>query len=111
VKGGKVRAIATSGAQRSPALAELTTIAEAGVPGYEYMPWYGLFGPATLPKALADRLYEATLKSLAAPDVRERLAQQGLEYRETTREQFAEMVRADVAKWGKFIRDAGVRAE
>jgi tripartite-type tricarboxylate transporter receptor subunit TctC len=97
--------------ERSPALAELPTIAEAGVPGYEYMPWYGLFGPAALPKALADRLYEATLKSLAAPDVRERLAQQGLEYRETTREQFAEMVRADVAKWGKFIRDAGVRAE
>ena len=62
VKGGKVRAIATSGAQRSPALAELPTIAEAGVPGYEYMPWYGLFGPATLPKALADRLYEAALE-------------------------------------------------
>jgi len=111
VKGAKVRAIATSGAHRSPALAELPTIAEAGVPGYEYMPWYGLFGPATLPQALADRLFEATLKSLAAPDVRERLAQQGLEYRETTREQFAELVRADVAKWGKFIREAGVRAE
>ena len=111
VKGGKVRALATSGAQRSPALAELPTIAEAGVTGYEYMPWSGLFAPATLPKALAERLYEATLKSLAARDARERLAQQGLEYRETTREQFAELVRADVAKWGRFIRDAGVRAE
>ena len=111
VKGSKVRAIATSGAQRSPALAELPTIAEAGVPGYEYMPWYGLFGPATLPKMLADRLHQAALKSLAAPDMRERLAQQGLEYRETTREQFAALVRADVVKWGKFIREAGVRAE
>lgn len=111
VKGGKVRAIATSGAQRSPALPELPTIAEAGVPGYEYMPWYGLFGPATLPKALAERLHQATVKALAEPEVRERLAQQGLEHRDTTRGEFAELVRADVAKWGKFIRDAGVRAE
>jgi len=111
VKSGKVRAIATSGTQRSPALPELPTIAEAGVPGYEYMPWYGLFGPATLPKGLADRLHQAAAKALKEAEVRERLAQQGLEYRETTRERFAELVRADVAKWGKFIRDAGVRAE
>jgi tripartite-type tricarboxylate transporter receptor subunit TctC len=111
VKSGKVRAIATSGAQRSPALPELPTIAEAGVPGYEYMPWYGLFGPATLPKPIAARLSEATAKALSETLVHERLAQQGLEYREMTREQFAELVRADVLKWGKFIRDAGVRAE
>jgi tripartite-type tricarboxylate transporter receptor subunit TctC len=111
VKGGKVRAIATSGAQRSPALAQLPTIAEAGVPGYEYMPWYGVFGPAALPPALAARLHEAAAKTLAETAVRERLAQQGLEYREMTRAQFAELVRADVLKWGKFIRDAGVRAE
>jgi len=111
VKSGKVRAIATSGAQRSPALPELPTIEEAGVPGYEYMPWYGLFGPATLPKTLADRLHQAAANALAEADLRERLAQQGLEHRETTREQFADLVHADVAKWGKFIRDAGVRAE
>ncbi|HEY1288208.1 MAG TPA: tripartite tricarboxylate transporter substrate binding protein [Burkholderiales bacterium] len=111
VKGGKVRAIATSGEKRSPALPELPTIAEAGVAGYEYMPWYGIFAPAALPKPIAARLYEATAKALSETQVRERLAQQGIEYRETTREQFAELVRADVAKWGKFIRDAGVRAE
>jgi tripartite-type tricarboxylate transporter receptor subunit TctC len=111
VKSGKVRAIATSGAQRSPALPELPTLEEAGVPGYEYMPWYGLFGPAALPAALLGRLHEATARTLAEPEVRERLAQQGLEYRAMTREQFAGLVRADVLKWGKFIRDAGVRAE
>ena len=111
VKSGKVRAIATSGAQRSPALPDLPTIAEAGVPGYEYMPWYGIFAPAALPKTLADRLHAAAIKALGEADVRERLAQQGLEHRGMTREQFSELVRADVAKWGKFIRDAGVRAE
>jgi len=111
VKGGKVRAIATSGAQRSPALPELPTIAEAGVAGYEYMPWYGIFAPGALPKPIATRLSGAAAKALAEPQIRERLAQQGIEYREMTREQFAELVRADVAKWGKFIREAGVRAE
>jgi tripartite-type tricarboxylate transporter receptor subunit TctC len=55
VKSGKVRAIATSGARRSPALPELPTIAEAGVAGYEYTPWYGVFGPATMPKDLVAR--------------------------------------------------------
>ena len=111
VKGGKVRAIATSGAQRSPALPELPTIAEAGVAGYEYMPWYGIFAPAALPKPIAARLSEATAKALSEAQVHERLAQQGIEYRAMTRGEFAELVRADVLKWGKFIRDAGVRAE
>jgi tripartite-type tricarboxylate transporter receptor subunit TctC len=111
VKSGKVRAIATSGAQRSPALPELPTLAEAGVTGYEYMPWYGIFAPAALPQPIAARLSGAAAKAISERQVRERLAQQGIEYREMTREQFAELVRADVAKWGKFIRDAGVRAE
>jgi tripartite-type tricarboxylate transporter receptor subunit TctC len=111
VKGGKVRTIATSGARRSPALPELPTIAEAGVPGYEYMPWYGVFGPAALPKPLAARLNQAINKTLAEAEVRDRLAQQGLEIQAMTSEQFAELVRADVAKWGKIIRDLGVRAD
>jgi tripartite-type tricarboxylate transporter receptor subunit TctC len=111
VKGGKVRAIATSGARRSPALPELPTIAEAGVPGYEYMPWYGMFGPGTLPKPLIARLNSAVNRALADAGVREKLAQQGLEVRTMTSEQFAGMVRADVARWGKIIRELGVRGE
>ena len=111
VKGGKVRAIATSGAQRSPALPELPTIAEAGVADYQYMPWYGIFAPAALPKPIATRLGEAAGKALSETQVRERLAQQGIEYREMTSAQFADLVRVDMAKWGKFIHDAGVRAE
>jgi tripartite-type tricarboxylate transporter receptor subunit TctC len=111
VKGGKVRAIATSGARRSPALPELPTIAQAGVPGYEYMPWYGVFGPAALPRELAVRLNQAINKTLADAGVRDRLAQQGLEAQAMTSEQFAELVRADVARWGKIIREVGVRAE
>src|SRR6267142_1180063 len=111
VKGGKVRAIATSGAQRSPALPELPTIAQAGVPGYEYTPWYGVFGPATMPKELAARLNSAVSRALADAGVREKLAQQGLEVRSMTSEQFAGILRTDVARWGKIIRELGVRGE
>src|SRR2546426_7291428 len=95
VKGGKVRAIATSGARRSPALPDLPTIAEAGVPGYEYTPWYGMFGPGTLPKELTTRLNTAVNRALADAGIREKLAQQGLEVQSMTNDQFAGIVRAD----------------
>jgi tripartite-type tricarboxylate transporter receptor subunit TctC len=111
VKGDKVRALATSGARRSPALPDLPTIAEAGVPGYEYTPWYGMFGPGTLSKPLIARLNSAVNTSLADAGVREKLAQQGLEVQSMTSEQFTGIVRADVARWGKIIRELGVRGE
>ena len=111
VKGGKVRAIATSGARRSPALPDLPTIAEAGVPGYEYTPWYGMFGPGTLPKPLIARLNSAVNTSLAEAGIREKLAQQGLEVQSMTSDQFSGIVRADVARWGKIIGELGVRGE
>ena len=111
VKSGKVRAIATSGARRSPALPELPTVAEAAVPGYEYSPWFGLFGPGTLAAALVSRLNESVNKALANGEVREKLAQQGLEVETMTSERFAALVRADVARWAKIIRDVGVRAD
>jgi tripartite-type tricarboxylate transporter receptor subunit TctC len=111
VKGGKVRAIATSGTRRSPALPELPTLAEAGVAGYEYTPWYGAFGPATMPKELVARLNQAVNKTLADADMRDKLAQQGLEVRAMTSGELADIVRSDVVRWGKIIRDVGVRAE
>ena len=111
VKGDKVRALGTSGARRSPALPDLPTIAEAGVPGYEYTPWYGMFGPGTLPKELTARLNTAVNKALDDAELGGKLAQQGLEVHAMASGQFAEIVRADVARWGKIIREIGVRGE
>jgi len=111
VKGGKLRALATSGASRSPALPELPTIAEAGVPGYEYTTWFGMFGPGTLPKPLVARLNTAVNNALADAGLGEKLAQQGLEVQAMTSGQFSEIVRADVTRWGKIIRELGVRGE
>ena len=111
LKSGKLRAIATSGAARSPALPALPTLEESGVAGYEYAPWYGMFGPAALPRPLVARLNEATNRIIQEPAVRDQFARQGLEVRTMTSEQFAAILRSDVAKWGKIIRDIGVRAD
>jgi tripartite-type tricarboxylate transporter receptor subunit TctC len=111
VKGGKVRAIATSGLRRSPALPEVPTIAEAGVPGYEYTPWYGMFGPGTLPRELTARINAAVNRALAEAGLGEKLAQQGLEVHAMASDQFREIVRGDVARWGKIIRELGVRGD
>lgn len=109
LKSGKLRAVATSGPRRSAALPDLPTLEEAGVAGYQYMPWYGLFGPASLPKAVVARLNQTTNKAIQDPALRDLLAQQGLETQAMTSEQFGTVLRDDVVKWGKIIRDAGVR--
>ena len=111
VKSGKLRAIATSGSRRSGAMPELPTIAEAGVPGYEYTPWYGVFGPGTLSRELVTRLNVSVNKVLADAALRDQLAQQGLEVYAMDSARFAELLRADVARWGKIIRDLGIRAD
>jgi tripartite-type tricarboxylate transporter receptor subunit TctC len=110
IQSGQVRAIATSGRERSPALADLPTIAEAGVKGFEYEPWYGFFAPSGTPFAVVDKLHDAVNKTLKDADVAAKLAQQGLEVRPMTREQFAQIVSRDIANWGTTIKKLGLRA-
>ena len=111
LKSGKLRAIATSGAARSPALPALPTLQESGVAGYEYAPWYGMFGPAALPKPVLARLNQTSNRIIQEPALREQFARQGLEVQTMTSEQFAGILRSDVGRWGKIIRDIGVRAD
>ena len=111
LKAGKLRGLAVSGSSRSAALPDLPTVAEAGVPGYAAGTWYGLFAPAGTPPAIVSRLSEETRKALAHPDVRASLAAQGVDPAGNTPEQFAAFVREEHAKWGKVIRDAGIKAE
>ena len=111
LKAGKLRGLAVSGSSRSAALPDLPTVAEAGVPGYAAGTWYGLFAPAGTPPAIVSRLSEETRKALAHPDVRASLAAQGVDPAGNTPEQFAAFVRDEYAKWGKVIRDAGIKAE
>ncbi len=111
IKAGKLRALAVTSGRRSDALPEVPTIAEAGVPGYESVQWYGVLAPADTPREIVQRLYTEIAKSLRAGDVRERLAADGAEPVGSTPEQFAAFIRAEIDKWARVAKAAGIRPE
>ena len=108
VKAGKLRALAVISAHRSPAVPELPTVAEAGVPGYAGDTWYGLFAPAATPKDIVAKLYEEIGRTLKQPEMKDKLASIGLEPVGTPPGEFAVYVRAEIDKWGRVVREAGV---
>jgi tripartite-type tricarboxylate transporter receptor subunit TctC len=110
VKAGRLRALATTGRERSSVMPELPTIAQAGVADYEYTGFQGIFGPAALPRELAERLNVLILKVLALPDVREFYATQNVDPMVMNPTEFAAKVRQEHEKWGRLIRDAGLKA-
>ena len=108
VKNAKLRALATSGAQRSATLPELPTIAEAGLPGYEVISWFGMLAPARTPSPIVSKLSGEIVKTLQLADVRERCTNVGLEIIGSTPEQMAAFVKEDIAKWAKVFEDAKI---
>jgi tripartite-type tricarboxylate transporter receptor subunit TctC len=111
VKSGKLAAVALTSARRSPALADLPTVAESGVPGYEASTWYGVLAPARTPAGVIERLHGDIVRILAQPEFRERLQAQGFDPVGSSPEEFRAFIRSEIAKWGKVVRDAGIRAE
>ena len=111
VKAGKLVALGQTGTKRSPLIADVPTVAEAGVPGYEVTVWFGLVAPAGTPREVVQKLNAETVRILAMPDVRERFLAQGVEPVGSTPEQFGEHIRTQMAKWAKVVADAGVKAE
>jgi tripartite-type tricarboxylate transporter receptor subunit TctC len=111
VRDGKVRALAVTGRARSPLFAELPTIAEAGLPGYESELHYGIVAPAGVPRPVVERLNAALRVALDAPDVRQRLAADGAEVLASTPAAYAADIAAEETKWSEIVRKAGVRAE
>lgn len=110
-RAGKVRAIATTGAKRTPAASDIPTVAESGVPGYEVTTAYGMAAPAKTPRAILDRLHTDVLRALNAPDTRERLQGLGADPVGNTPEQYAAFMQNEIAKWGKVIKAAGIKGE
>ena len=111
VKSGKLAPVAVTSARRSQALPDLATIAESGVPGYEASTWYGALAPARTPPAVIARLHAEIVKILADPALRARLADQGFEPLGNSPEEFGAYIKSEITKWGKAIRDAGIRPE
>jgi tripartite-type tricarboxylate transporter receptor subunit TctC len=102
--------LAITKAQRSQMLPDLPTIAESGLPGYELTSWHGMLAPAGRPVAIIARAHGAVLKALESSDVRERFSSQGAEPVGSTPDDFGKFLRADIAKIGKLIRAAGIKA-
>lgn len=111
VKEGKVRAIATTGKTRPPALADIPTIAEQGYPEFELYEWYGLFFPAGTPKEIVDRMNSELLKIMAQPHMAKRIEDIGAESSTFTADEFAEFVEGEHENWGKLIKTLGLQAE
>ena len=106
---GKLRAIATVGHKRTPALPDFPTVAESGVPGFGYDNWYALFGPGGMDKGIAAKIQQAVAKALTEADTRKILLGQGLDVVGSTPEEFAKMYAAEIPRWAKVVKSVGLQ--
>jgi len=108
IKSGRLRALGVTGTKRAPGAENIPTIAEAGVPGYEAVQWYGVLAPAGTPRDIITRLHAGVVRALQNSDVRNRLMNDGAEPVGSSPEQFATYIRAETEKWAKVIKAAGI---
>jgi len=111
VRGGRVRPIAVTSAQRSPALPDVPTVNEQGFSGFDDLTWTGFFAPAGMSQDLVNRLNAEINKALFAQDVQDKLAQLGLEWKSNTSGEFAAFLREEVRKWSQAVKESGARAD
>jgi tripartite-type tricarboxylate transporter receptor subunit TctC len=106
---GKLRALAITSLKRSALAPDLPTMAESGYPGFEAVPWFGLFAPAGTPNDVLDKLHDETVKALATPEVRKKFDELGLESVGNTPAEFAAIIKKETPEWAKVIKDAGIK--
>ncbi|CAM4058298.1 tripartite tricarboxylate transporter substrate binding protein [Bordetella muralis] len=111
IDSGKLRLLAVTTSKRSPLFPQTPTMAEAGVPGYDLMNWYGIVAPAGTPAPIIKQLNEALVEVMAQSDVRDRLAAGGMEATSSTPDGFGQLMATERAKWGKLVQQADMRAE
>ena len=111
VRSGRLRALGVTGAHRSSIAQELPTVAEAGVPGYEAVQWYGMLAPAQTPKEIITRLHRELIAVLQMPEVKERFAADGGDPAGNTPEAFGRYIRSETEKWARVVKAAGIKPE
>ncbi|MEQ1773095.1 MAG: tripartite tricarboxylate transporter substrate binding protein [Burkholderiales bacterium] len=111
IKSGRIYALAVTSPQRHPAVPQLPTMNEAGMPGFDSQQWFALFGPAALPKDITTRLNTEVVRWLESPEVRTRLSTEGAEPGSLTLDQFGAFIRTDAARWMRVIKASGATAE
>ncbi len=111
IQQGAVKAIALTSLQRAPAMPNIPTAAESGLPGFETTAWFGVVGPAKMPKELVEQIQAAFATALKQPDVAERLSSQGLTLSSTSPDAFAAFLKSELGKWAEVIKASGVKIE
>lgn len=111
VRAGKLKPLAITAARRSSLFPDVPTMIESGYPGFEFYSWYGLWGPANLPKDVLAKIEAATIKAMQVPEIRERLVAQGFEPVGSTGPEFAKFIDVEDAKYAKIVKDANIQAQ
>jgi len=111
VKQGRLRALAVSSLERVSAAPDVPTVAEQGFPGFSGVPWISLMAPSGTPKPIVDKLHNEVVRILQAPAMRETFAAQGVLPMVMTQPELAAFIKAEIAKWGKAVKDSGAKAE
>ena len=111
INAGKMRALGVTSAKRSPAAPELPTLSEAGLPGYDFSSWFGIWAPAGTPKEIITKVNREVVRILRLPDVAERLTRDGADVIANTPEEFAVYLKAESVKWGRVVKEAGIHAD
>lgn len=111
VQSGRLRALGITSAQRSPLMPDVPTIAESGAPGYEFTAWAGALVPSGTPKEVVDKLYDGFSKALQSPEAKKRFAEQGAIIVGSSPDEYAKFVKAELAKWAKVVKEAGIKIQ
>jgi tripartite-type tricarboxylate transporter receptor subunit TctC len=111
VREGKLRALAVTSLRRSSAAPDLPTVAESGYAGFEVTLWYALLAPARTPAAIVRKLHLETAKALVLPDLRAKFADLGMEGIGNSPDEFAAVIKSDIPKWAKVVKDSGMKAD
>jgi tripartite-type tricarboxylate transporter receptor subunit TctC len=111
IRAGRLRGLGITTPERNNAAPEIPTVAEAGLPGFESVQWYGLLAPANTPRDIVNRLHGETVKILQQPEIRQRFAGDGVDPVGNTPEQFAAYIKSELTKWAKVAREAGIKPE
>jgi tripartite-type tricarboxylate transporter receptor subunit TctC len=111
IKGGKLKALGVGSAKRIPALPDVPTISEAGVPGYEVTNWWGVAAPAGTPRAVIERLHRELGAVVASPETQKRFEAEGADPLQMSPEEFGRFIARETAKWSRVVKDAGIRPE
>jgi tripartite-type tricarboxylate transporter receptor subunit TctC len=111
VRGGRLRMVAVTSLKRSPSMPDIPTVAESGYPDFDVVSWWGILAPAGVPREIISKLHMQIVKILAMPDVKAKLAEQGADAASNTPEQFAAYIKSQITKWGRLIKELGVKPE